>query len=335
VKRETIRKIDGKYYHRRSIFSIIADITKQAQERVTGDMTAVLSLIAAFSGYSIHAIAQAGQKIGLATAGKRRAKGMVIWILSTISMPCAIFLVLYAVSIGNTSLVGAMSGSGLASLAIFSHLYMRERITRRELLGVCTIIGSAILIGLFQVETVVREPSLKALYIYLPVVCGTYCLLWLVLQKRGRIVGIVIAGLSGALGGFIPLFQKVSTSTLGLSSGLLHFRFKNETAFTSLLHKGAKLLSNPWALTWIAISLVSMVVMQFAYRRGKAIQLIPAFAANTIAIPVVGGVLTFSERLHPLQWLGVILIIAGVFLLTLKIDYSMDRSGRNQSIRQP
>ena len=31
-----------------------------------------------------------------------------------------------------------------------------------------------------------------------------------------------------------------------------------------------------------------MGVMQFAYRRGKAIQLIPAFAANTIAIPVVG-----------------------------------------------
>ena len=71
-----------------------------------------------------------------------------------------------------------------------------------------------------------------------------------------------------------------------------------------------------------------MVVMQFAYRKGKAIQLIPAFAANTIAIPVLGGVLTFSERLHPFQWIGVLLIVAGVFQLTLKTDYATQPSSR-------
>jgi uncharacterized membrane protein len=293
-------------------------------------MTAILSLIAAFSGYSIHAIAQAGQKIGLVTAAKRKARGLFIWILSTLSMPSSVFLILYAVSIGNASLVGAMSGSGLASLAVFSHLYMHERITRRELAGVFTIIAAAILIGSFRVETAVAEPALTALYFYFPAVCGTYLLLWLVFQKRSRIIGIVIAGLAGALGGFVPLFQKVSASPLGLSRALLHFRFSNQTALTSLLQRGANLLSNPWALTWIVISLVSMVVMQFAYRRGKAIQLIPAFAANTIAIPVVGGLLAFSEQLHPFQWIGVILIFAGVFLLTIKASYSVDPSHRNR-----
>ena len=127
----------------------------------------------------------------------------------------------------------------------------------------------------------------------------------------------------------MPLVQEVSTSPLGLSRALLHFQFSNETAFTSLLHRGANLLSNPWALTWISISLVSMVVMQFAYRRGKAIQLIPAFAANTIVIPVVGGVLAFGERLHLFQWIGVILIFAGVLLLTLKAGYDVNPSARN------
>jgi len=296
-------------------------------------MSAILSLIAAFSGYSIHAIAQAGQKIGLATAAKRRTRGLVIWILSTLSMPSSVFLVLYAVSVGNASLVGAMSGSGLASLAVFSHLYMRERITRRELVGVVTIIAAAILIGLFRVQAVEREPALTALYIYFPGVCGAYLLLWLILQKRRRIIGIVIAGFAGALGGFVPLFQKVSTSPLGLSRALLHFHFRNETPLTSLLQRGARLLSNPWALTWIVISLVSMVVMQFAYRRGKAIQLIPAFAANTIAVPVVGGVLAFGERLHPFQWIGVILIFTGVLVLTLNTGYDVDPSARH--LRKP
>ena len=298
-------------------------------------MTAILSLIAAFSGYSIHAIAQAGQKIGLATATKRRARGQAIWIFSTLSMPASIFLILYAVSIGNASLVGAMSGSGLASLAVFSHLYMRERITRRELIGVFTIIAAALLIGFFRVEDAGGNPNLTALYIYFPAVCGTYLLLWLVFHKRSRIVGIVIAGLAGALGGFVPLFQKISTSPLGLSRALLHFQFRNETALTTLLHRGANLLSNPWALTWIVISLISMVVMQFAYRRGKAIRLIPAFAANTIAIPVVGGVLTFSERLHVFQWIGVILILAGVLLLTIKTGHDIDPVVRKRKPQEP
>lgn len=292
-------------------------------------MKAILSLIAAFSGYSIHSVAQAGQKIGLATASERKARGLAIWILSTLCMPAAVFLILYAVSIGNASLVGAMSGSGLASLAIFTHLFMRERITIRELIGVFTIVAAAILIGAFRADTAVVSPSLTALYAYFPAVCGSYLLLWLIFRRRSQIVGIVIAGLAGAMGGFVPLFQKVSTTPLGLSRPLLHLQFGSETAFTSWVQRGVNLLSNPWALTWIVISLVSMAVMQFAYRRGKAIQLIPAFAANTIAIPVVGGVIVFSERLHPVQWIGIVLILAGVFLLTLQTGHPVYPSKQN------
>ena len=293
-------------------------------------MTAVILLLFAFAGYSIHAIAQAGQKIGLAIIDRHRAKGVIVWILSTLSMSIAVFLILYAVSIGNASLVGAMSGSGLATLAVFSHLYMHEGISKQELIGVFTVIVAAILIGFFRLDTIAKAPSLSALYIYLPVVCGSYLLLWLLFKRRTNIVGIVIAGFAGALGGFVPLFQKVSISPRGLSQPLLHFHFRSESPITTLLQKGADLLSNPWALAWIVISLLSMVVMQFAYRRGKAIQLIPAFAANTIAIPVVGGIVAFQERLHPVQWIGVALIITGVFLLTLKTSYTIHPSKRTQ-----
>jgi drug/metabolite transporter (DMT)-like permease len=101
------------------------------------------------------------------------------------------------------------------------------------------------------------------------------------------------------------------------------------------LYRGTNLFSNPWALSWIVISLVSMVVMQFAYRLGKAIRLIPAFAANTIVIPVLGGVLTFGERLHVFQWIGVILIFAGVLLLTLKIGHEIDPSARKPRALNP
>ena len=287
---------------------------------------AVLSLLAAFTGYSIHAIAQAGQKIGLAIAGRHRSRGLLVWLLFTLSMPLAVFVILYAVSIGNASLVGAMSGSGLASLAVFSHLFLRERIGKKELVGVFVIVAAAILIGLFRPNRGSHESSLTTLYIYLPVVCILYLLLWLLFRSNDRIIGIIVAGFAGAVGGFVPLFQKVSTSPIGLSRPLLQFHFRSTAGLAGLAQKGANLLSNPWALAWIVISLVSMVIMQFAYRRGKAIQLIPAFAANTITVPVVGGFLAFGERLHPLQWLGVVLIIAGVLMLTAKTQYDIRRS---------
>jgi drug/metabolite transporter (DMT)-like permease len=174
-----------------------------------------------------------------------------------------------------------------------------------------------------------KDPNLTALYVYAPIVFATYVLLWLIFHKRERIAGILIAGLAGALGGFVPLFQKMSTTPLGLSQPLLRLHFSNDTVITSLLQRGAKLLSNPWALTWIVISLLSMVVMQFAYRRGKAIQLIPAFAGNTITIPIVGGLIAFGERLHPLQWIGVVLILSGVLLLTVKTGHVLEPSSRN------
>jgi len=272
----------------------------------------------AFLGYSIHNIALAGQKIGFALAFKNRARGILIWILATLSMPVGIFAVLYAVSIGSPSLVGAMAGSGLASLAVFSHLVMRERIEKKELLGVFTVFAAAVLIGAFGGEAAAPEPPLKKLYIYFAALCGIYLVLWILLGKRQSIGGIIIAGFSGVLGGFVPLFQKISTSPFALSRPLVHLSFAENTFFSELANKATGLLSNPWALTWIGISVVSMLVMQFAYRKDRAIRLIPAFAANTIAVPVVGALLAFGEHLHPLQWLGIAMIIIGVLLITVK-----------------
>ena len=64
--------------------------------------------------------------------------------------------------------------------------------------------------------------------------------------------------------------------------------------------------------------MLPMVVLQFAYRRGKAIRVIPSFSANYVVVPILGGMLVFGESLHPLQWLGAVLMVAGVLLLTLK-----------------
>ena len=143
-------------------------------------------------------------------------------------------------------------------------------------------------------------------------------MLWVVFNRRHGAVGIVIAGFAGALGGMIPLFQKISTSEFGRARSLLELEFETPGRFLRMVEKGAEIFSNPFALLWMGIAVTSTLVMQFSYRRDEAIRVIPAFSANYLTVPVIGGLLVFGDRLHALQWAGVALIVGGVVLLTLK-----------------
>jgi hypothetical protein len=123
---------------------------------------------------------------------------------------------------------------------------------------------------------------------------------------------------AGALGGTIPLFQKISTSEFGRARSLLELEFQTPGRFLQMIERGAEIFSNPFALLWMGIAVTSTLVMQFSYRRDEAIRVIPAFSSNYLPVPVIGGLLAFGDRLHVLQWAGVALIVGGVLLLTLK-----------------
>lgn len=281
----------------------------------------MLSILIAYIGYSLLNIAQATQKIGLVVAKERKMKGLLIWITGTVGTSISIFVVLYAVSLGNVSLVGAMAGSGLASLYLFSSLVMKEKGSKRELLGVFIILGGAALIGAFSKVSTPSRVLLDALFILLAFVCGAYILSWITLHKKGKVMGILIGGFSGSLGGFTALFQKVSTTEFGRKSSLIYGSALNPLLSQyGFLKKVMEVLLNPYALLWVTLSIASMLVIQFAYRRDKAIRIIPAFSTNSIVIPVLGGVISLQEVLHPLQWFGVGLILTGMLTMTLRFE---------------
>jgi drug/metabolite transporter (DMT)-like permease len=269
-----------------------------------------LIILLAFAGYSVLNIAQAGQKLGLELMQRRRLLGGLVWVVCLLGTSVSALIGWYAVSIGSVSLVGAMAGSGLASLAVFSALVLKERIRTREIAGIVLLAVSAVLIGLFQEPFTPEEPSLRRLFVFLGLLCAAGALAWLVARRRHGVLGPVIAGLAGALGGFVPLFQKASASAVGRGfSFLKHFLEEEHWALA---------VANPFALVWIALSVASMIVIQFAYRHDRAVRLIPAFTSCTILVPVLGGVLVFRERLQALQWAGVALVLTGLLLLTAR-----------------
>lgn len=283
-------------------------------------LTILLSMLIAFIGYSIRYISSACQKIGLKVRETKKVKGSAIWAIATLCSSVSVFVVLYAVAIGSVSIVATMAGTGLVSLAVFSALVMKESIRKRELLGILLILGAAALIGSFIRESKTSVIFLHALFLVLAILLVVYTVMWLVLRHQKNILGILIGVFAGTLSGFVPVFQKVATSSFGRASSLIQPSGGTPPGgegSLSVIDHAKQVLLNPYALLWIVLSVGSMVIMQFAYKHDKAIRIIPAFSANYILVPVLLGVLCFQESLHPLQWIGILVILIGVLLVTL------------------
>lgn len=261
---------------------------------------AALSLFIAFVGYSLLNIGQAGQKIGLALRTENVMRGWLIWTLASIGTSVAFFIILGAISLGSISIVGAMAGTGLASLAVFSHFVMGERIAVRELTALGAIVGGAALIGVLAGTSTGEKTSLPLLWAILAGGSAVYAGAWFLTKKR-PFTGAVLGGFAGFLGAYSQLFQAHGTSDASVADGVGVFLMS--------------LVNNPITLMWIGLSVVSMVVLQFAYRHGRAIEIIPNFTGTFIVVPVVGGVLIFAERLGVWQWAGVVLIVIGAVSL--------------------
>ena len=167
---------------------------------------AFIPLFVAFLGYSLQNISQASQKIGLVRMRENRKKGLMIWLLATLGTGSSALILLVAVSLGSVALVGAMAGTGLIALTVFSRLVMGETIGRRELTGVLLILSAAILIGASARVSGPAAITVDNLFAMLALVVVGYTAAWLLLRRRRKGLGFVIGGFAGALGGFVTQF---------------------------------------------------------------------------------------------------------------------------------
>ncbi len=268
----------------------------------------ILSLFIAFAGYSVQNISQASQKIGLLKMKKNKKMGMIIWGAATIGTGLSTLILLTAVSVGQVSLVGAMAGTGLVSLTLYSRFVIKDHVSKNEIIGVGLILIAAVLIGLFAENAARSVIIINLLILKLVIVSLFYGILWVYFRGKKKILCITLGGFAGALGGFVSQFQKISTA--------------NSIGGHLVAGEGSSLnaLINPWTFFWILLSITSMIILQFAHKNGQPMQVIPSFSANFILIPVIGGVTCFGEVLHPVQWLGVVVILIGVLMITIKKD---------------
>lgn len=300
-------------------------------------MSSVLQcILLAVCGYSLLNIGQAVQKFGLMTVKPvevqkqpHKVRGILIWSVGLLMTSVSVFFIQYAVMAHSVTVAGALAGSGLAVLAVFSHFVLKEKIGKSEGIGIVLIIISAVLLGIFSVGEPGEEIHLWRMAAFLSVVSVVYIAAWVIEKIRRKKLpeslpefkrlpgGVLIGAFAGALRGFVPIIQKVSASPLGQLSSVT----ENWAVFSDLSNlfwtDFLTLYGNPYFILWFVFNNASMVVQQFAFRRDKAVRIIPAYSVNFILVPIIGAMISFGEKLHPMQWFGVALAILGVAFITV------------------
>ena len=126
----------------------------------------ILSIVIAFIAYTMLDSGKVVQKHGLVMAGRNRSLGILLWVIGTIATSVSSFLILYAVSLGSVLIVGAMAGTGLASVTLYSVVVLREKVGLKQLLGVCAILIGPFLIGAVTQEAAVTPILIEHLFFF-------------------------------------------------------------------------------------------------------------------------------------------------------------------------
>jgi drug/metabolite transporter (DMT)-like permease len=242
------------------------------------------------------------------------------WMLGFLLVNVQWFLFLFAVEFGSLSLVAPMAGVGLVVLVIFSYFYLKEPITKSEIIAIFGIISGVVILGVMSSESessyslIEMNNILKQIPAIVFVVIFTAIMIGMVLFsliKQISIIGALYGLASGLASGLGVIFTKAVTSGFDTSN------------FWATFVDAMK----QWEW-WIYFALLlgfniaSTVFLQLGYQKSKAVIVSPLFSMASIVIPVIGGLVIFSEWQSDsigtiiAKTIALVLITIGILLLS-------------------
>jgi uncharacterized membrane protein len=245
------------------------------------------------------------QKMKVKVLGQGRAmfspplrRDLVIWTLGAITSFSA--TALYSLALKYTdksSLVSSLNGVGLIGLVLFAWLVLKEPMGLREWLGAALVVVGTTAMGYLDQPLPAGQSYSVSRFLHLVVILiavfGPLALLALrVVRLHGLIFGAIV-------GTFIGVAMILGDMALVKSQGDFLGQFQNPY---------------PYAALFCGFS--ALALTQFAFWRASALAVVPTINSFIILVPVLLEYFTFGTVLRPVQYLAVLLIVAGVILLT-------------------
>ena len=243
------------------------------------------------------------QRVQVLTKGRamfspEHRKDLGVWLLglgmtASSAVPYSLGLMLSE----SPSVIAAMTGVGLAGLAVFASRVLGEKMGRTDLIGIGLVVLGTSLLGYFGAQ---QKPSVR---IFTD----------LMLIKTGG--GLVLAAAVPCLASLV--WRRIHGVAFGLAAGAC-IGLALFLADVALVRGGSFFgqFFTPYPYAAYGLSGVALVVTQIGFLRGKALTVVPAVNTATVLVPVVLQGVIYRALPEP-HLLGLIaLVVAGVVLLS-------------------
>lgn len=272
-------------------------------------MPAILVGLAAFA---LFGVAMVMMKYGASVlaaprtmfSGRENRRKSLVWLGGCLANFTYVVLFSVALGMGKASVISALNGFGLVVAAILSGVFLKEKVSLADGLGILLIVAGTGGVGYWGTSDSPAFQYSFAVFLAFCLILGganlAGALAMFPLRFRGA--AFVFSINAGYLGGISALMQKIFMTPL-MQEGVT-------------LGQGIPvLLDNPYLWVFLVTSMASFAMLQVAYQFGGAVQVVPTFSAAIILTPLFGAVLAFREKWVPAQAIAVLCILAGIYFL--------------------
>lgn len=293
-------------------------------------MSAVLSILFGIISYSMLNIGLVLEKKGAALLPQIEGQSFIkniknfltnkYWVIGFLLTCLQWIFYAIAVNLGTLSLVSPMMGVGFVVLVLFSYFYLKEPISKKELIAIGTVVIGVIILGatnpnqevsytISQMNILLIKPNAIFFNIILAILI-IFPLVFSVLRhfyKADVIFGII----SGILGGIGAIFTKATMTGIDLNN------FFGSMGSSFLIWQ-----FYVYILLFLGGNTASVMIQQVGYQKGKATTIATLFSVFALITPVIGGIIIFDDWANfsilivILKLIGLAFIIGGVGILS-------------------
>ncbi len=234
------------------------------------------------------------------------------WLIGLLFVVGKMPLYIYSISIGSLSVIQPFNATAILFLVVFGIFYLKETLSKWEIVGIIALIVGTLVIGLFYPASTPIPTADGAGAILFLTVCVIACVALLFIKHKD----ISMAFISGITMAMAVVFVKLISVNLGTGINLLNINLDMQLVFGILeADMNLKIVSAMFYGAVITI-ILSLLTLLFAFRAGKALLVAPIELVSSIIMPVFAGFWIFSEAVNIPLILGIILSLAGTVLLS-------------------
>lgn len=221
-----------------------------------------------------------------------------VWLAGLVLQSAGFTLYLFALADAPVSMLAVMMQGGVAVFVLFAVVFLHERASLSEWVGIAGILVAMLLLTLSLGNEVHADTYNSADLTLLSLAAIGIAAAPFFIRVL-RVDGVAAAIASGIVSGLGSLYCKPMTVVWA------------HTASAGI----AILAANPWIYLTIAANIAGLVLLQNSFHCARGVIAMPLSSALSNLVPIAGGVVALGESLPP--GTGAAAMRLGAFLLTI------------------